>query len=62
MDKTPLVLTTLLITIVAIANLIRFLWNIPIIVGSLVLPGWTGGVAFIILGLLAAWSIWSLRA
>lgn len=57
MDKLPLVLTSLLIGIAAIANLVRFIWNIPVAVGSLFLPGWTGGVLFIILGLLSAWSL-----
>ncbi len=60
MDKTPLYLTTCLIAFVAIANLIRFFWNISITVGTFVLPGWTGGILFILLGLLTAWSFRSL--
>lgn len=55
-DKTTLLLTTLLVTVGAIANLARFFWNISIVVGTLVLPGWTGALFFIALGLLATWS------
>lgn len=60
--KFPLWLTSSLVAFVALANLFRFLWNIPVSVGSLILPGWTGGVAFIALGLLAAWSFRALSA
>jgi|GEM_PF-5629868 len=55
-EETPLIILTLLVTFAAIANLVRLLWNIPILIGTFYLPGWTGSVAFIILGLLAAWS------
>lgn len=55
-EKTPLIILTFLITFVAIANLVRLLWNIPMIIGSFYLAGWTGAIAYVILGLLAAWS------
>lgn len=63
MQKTPLYLITLLITLVAILNLGRFIFDIPITVdGIAVLAPWTGAVAFVVLGLLASWafkSLWS---
>ena len=55
-EKTPLFLLTCLITIGAIVNLIRLYWNIPVCIGSFTLPGWTGATAYLVLGLLAAWS------
>lgn len=55
-DKTTLILTTFFVIFAAIANLIRFLWDIPISIGSCILPGWTGAIFFLGLGLLAAWS------
>lgn len=55
-EKTPLFLLTLLVTVGAIANLVRLYWNIPICIGSFILPGWTGAFAYLLLGLLAAWS------
>ena len=64
MDKTPFILISLLITIAAIGNLIRFLWNIPVTIGSVDLPGWTGAIIFVAFGLLAAWSfkaIWTIK-
>jgi len=60
MNKTPLYLMTLLVTFIAIVNLGRFFWDITITVDGIVLPGWTGAIAFVILGLLAAWSFKSL--
>lgn len=61
MNKTPLYIITILISLVALANLARFFWNIPITLGSLLtLPAWTGAVAFIVLGLLAAWAFQAL--
>ncbi len=55
-EKAPLVVLTCLITFAAIANLVRLLWNIPISIGTFTLPGWTGSIFFIVLGLLSAWS------
>lgn len=55
-DKATLTLTSLFVMFAAIANLIRLFWDIPFIIGSFVLPGWTGAFFFIGLGLLAAWS------
>jgi hypothetical protein len=55
-EKLPLLLCVLLVTIGAIANFVRFLWDIPISLGTFVLPGWTGGILFIMLGLLSAWA------
>ncbi len=55
-DKGTLILTSSLVALIAIVNLGRLLWNIPIIIGSLTLPGWTGGILYLALGLLAAWS------
>lgn len=60
MDKTPLYLISSFIALGAIANLARFFWDIPAIIGPIFLPGWTGAVLFIVLGLLAAWSFKSL--
>jgi uncharacterized membrane protein len=55
-EKTPLIIISCLIALVAIVNLARLLWNIPLCIGSFVLPGWTGAIAFLLFGLLAAWS------
>lgn len=55
-DKATLTLTALFITFGALANLVRFFWNISVTIGSFVLPGWTGALFYIGLGLLAAWS------
>lgn len=55
-DKATLVLTSLLVTLAAIANLVRLFWNIPVSIGWFVLPGWSGALFFLILGLLSAWS------
>ena len=61
-DKAVLTLTTSLIALSAIANLVRLFWNIPISIGTFILPGWTGALFFIALGLLAAWSFRALGA
>ncbi len=61
-DKATLFITSALVTLGAIANLSRVLWDLPVCIGSLVLPGWTGAFLFIGLGLLAAWSFRSLAA
>lgn len=61
-SKAVLTLTTLFITIAAIANLARLFWNIPVCIGSIVLPGWTGAFLFLALGLLAAWSFRALKS
>jgi len=55
-ERTPLVILTFLITFIAIANLVRLFWNIPIMIGTFVLPGWTGSIAYVACALLAAWS------
>lgn len=55
MERAPLVLCVCFIALASIANLVRFLWDIPVMIGSLLLPGWTGAILFILLGLLAAW-------
>ena len=60
-NKTPLVLITLLVTLAALANLARFFWDISLSIGPVVLPGWTGGIFFIVLALLAAWSFKALK-
>ena len=54
--RISLLLTTCLVTFVAIANLVRLFWNLSITIGPLALPGWTGAFFFLGLGLLAAWS------
>jgi hypothetical protein len=56
MNKTPLFILSLVVTLQAIANLVRFLWDIPVMIGSFPLPGWTGALFFVFLGLLAAWA------
>lgn len=61
-DKATLFLTILFVTLVAVANLVRLLWDIAIHVGPLTLPGWTGGVAFLGLGLLAMWAFRALAS
>jgi hypothetical protein len=55
-DKTALLLSTSFITFAAIANLVRLFWDIPLSIGSVILPGWTGALFFLGLGLLSAWS------
>lgn len=62
MEKTPFILSTCFITLLALAQLVRLIWNIPMQVGSLQFPGWTGAIFFIALGLLAAWCTQSLIA
>lgn len=61
-DKISLFITTSLITFGAIGNLIRLYWNISASIGFCVLPGWTGAILFLGLGLLAAWSFRELAA
>ena len=55
-DKATLLLTTLCVTFGALANLVRLFWNIPVHIGTLTLPGWTGALFFVGFGLLAVWS------
>lgn len=55
-DKTTLLMTSSLVAFAAIVNLSRLLWNIPLSIGSCTLPGWTGALFYLGLGLLAAWS------
>lgn len=43
-------------------NLIRFFWNIPIFIGTVCLPGWTGAIGFLALGALSIWSFRELYA
>lgn len=54
--KTALLTCAYLFTCGAIANLVRLFWNISLSLGSFSLPGWTGAIGFILLGLLGAWS------
>ena len=54
MEKFILLVSAFVITFQALANLIRFLWDIPVMIGEVYLPGWTGALLFILLGLLAA--------
>lgn len=61
-DKTVLFLTALFVAFSAVANLIRLLWDISICIGPLTFPGWTGGLGYLALGLLAAWSFRALAA
>ena len=57
MSNQSIILTiTLFITFAAIANLVRFFWDVSICIGSLILPGWTGGFAYLGFGLLSAFS------
>ncbi len=51
----PLVLCVILITLAALGNLIRFIWSVPVVIGTVHVPNWTGGVAFLILGAIAVW-------
>lgn len=60
-DKATLAIVCSVIALVAIANLGRFFWGITVTIGTVVLPPWTGGIAFVILGLLAAWGFRALR-
>lgn len=55
-EKTPLVILVCLISFGALANLMRLFWDIPVTIGTFTLPGWTGAIFFLVLGLLAAWS------
>lgn len=61
-DKTTLIFLALFVTFAAMANLVRLFWNIPIYIGSLHLPGWTGALFYLGLALLATWSFRSLSA
>lgn len=54
--QSTLFLIILIVTFAAVANLARLLWDISIVVGPLTLPGWTGGIAYLALGLLASWA------
>lgn len=51
----PLYLCVILVALAALGNLARFIWNISADVGPVHLAGWTGGVAFLVLGVIAAW-------
>ena len=41
----------------AIANLARVLWNVPVMIGSFTLPGWTGALFFLGFGVVAGWAL-----
>lgn len=58
----PVVLSVIIIALMAVGHLIRFIWHVPVIVGTFTVPLWFSGVCFIILGLLAAWSFKDLYA
>ena len=61
-DKTTLFLTTLFVTFAAVANLVRLIWDIPICIGPLTFPGWTGGIVYLGFGMLSAWSFRALSS
>lgn len=61
-DKTTLLLASFFVAFAALANLVRLIWDIPVSIGSLYLPGWTGGIAYFILGILSVWSFRALGA
>lgn len=62
MKKAPLIVAGLIFSFVALANLARAIWEIPVTVNKIyTLEPWTGAVAFIIAGLLAIWMFSSLR-
>ncbi len=61
-DKNTLRLMTSFVTFAALANMVRFFWDIPVTIGRVFLPGWTGGIAYLVLGILAAWSFKAISA
>jgi hypothetical protein len=60
--KTALLLSCLLIAFMAIANLIRLFWEIPLSMGHFQFPSWTGAIGFLAFGLLSCWSFKELYA
>lgn len=62
MEKKSLIIACSFLAFGAMMNLIRFFWNIPISIGSICLPGWTGAIGFIALGALSIWSFRELYA
>lgn len=62
MKKSPLVFAGCVFSLVAILNLARAIWDVPVTVGSLfTLAPWTGLVVFIIASLFAIWMFSSIR-
>lgn len=62
MKNMPLFVAGLIFSLIAILNLARAIWEIPITVGTLfTLAPWTGIIAFIVLSLVAIWMFASLR-
>lgn len=57
----PLVIGAALIGFVSLANLVRLIWDIPAHIGAITLPGWSGGIAFVVLGLLSIWMFRAIR-
>lgn len=60
-EKLPLVIILVLVSFVALANLWRFFWNVSVHIDGVELPGWTGLVAFAVLGTLVLWAARALK-
>lgn len=60
-DKATLAIICSVIALEALVHLSRLFWGISVTVGTVLFPPWTGGIAFLILGLLAAWGFRALR-
>jgi hypothetical protein len=52
----PLVLSSIFVALFAVGHLIRFIWSVPLVIGTFHVPLWISGVLFLVFGLLAAWS------
>lgn len=62
MKKTPVIVVGLFFCVGALLNLLRVIFDVPIIVGNwFVLPGWTGAIGFIVASLIAIWLFRALR-
>lgn len=60
-NKIIILITILFVAFVAIANLIRFFWNISVSIGLITLPGWTGAIFYIAFGLLTTFALKALN-
>lgn len=53
--KQPVLFASLLLTLVAVAHLLRLVYQLPLTVGTTSIPMWVSGVAVIVTGGLAVW-------
>ncbi len=63
MKKAPLIVAGLIFSFIALANLARSIWEIPVSADQMfTLEPWTGVIAFFVMSLLAIWMFASLRS